>query len=371
MKKVLLTAMALLTIASASVFGMYGVDGNDWINFLVHGNQFRARMEQLGFVLGNDTIKGTLGFKADGGWMGQILSGNNSDVQLDATLSAGIGYTSDMFGIGVGYNFTYIDKYLQVHTPTLVFNALNNNLRVAIPIQVAVTDNDHGFGTKFTGVGFNQIELRYYTGLDAFNLIRVDFNYKNGTWENALGSKSIYEVFGMQLRLYFLNTQVGNVTVNPYIRIDYHQALRGTVLNTDYLTIGDMYSGQSAYAISENTAQSDIYDVSPFSLSIKPVLSLAASSDVVSLYFEPAIGYKVTSEKRKGAAQITTHALTWAAYAEMYVRPVEDLEWYFEMDVNGNVTGKTGAVANQDLSPVLFETTTGITWYLPSFGANE
>lgn len=29
MKKVLLTAMALLTIASASVFGMYGVDGND------------------------------------------------------------------------------------------------------------------------------------------------------------------------------------------------------------------------------------------------------------------------------------------------------------------------------------------------------
>ena len=371
MKKVLLTAMALLTIASASVFGMYGVDGNDWINFLVHGNQFRARMEQLGFVLGNDTIKGTLGFKADGGWMGQILSGNNSDVQLDATLSAGIGYTSDMFGIGVGYNFTYIDKYLQVHTPTLVFNALNNNLRVAIPIQVAVTDNDHGFGTKFTGVGFNQIELRYYTGIDAFNLIRVDFNYKNGTWENALGSKSIYEVFGMQLRLYFLNTQVGNVTVNPYIRIDYHQALRGTVLNTDYLTIGDMYSGQSAYAISENTAQSDIYDVSPFSLSIKPVLSLAASSDVVSLYFEPAIGYKVTSEKRKGAAQITTHALTWVAYAEMYVRPVEDLEWYFEMDVNGNVTGKTGAVANQDLSPVLFETTTGITWYLPSFGANE
>ena len=59
----------------------------------------------------------------------------------------------------------------------------------------------------------------------------------------------------MQLRLYFLNTQVGNVTVNPYIRIDYHQALRGTVLNTDYLTIGYIYSGQSAYAISENTAK--------------------------------------------------------------------------------------------------------------------
>lgn len=374
MKKVLLTAMALLTIATASVFGMYGADGNDWINFLVHGNQFRARMDQLGFTLGNGTIKGTLGFKADGGWMGQILSGNNSGVQLDATLSAGIGYTSDMFGIGVGYNFTYIDKYLQVHTPTLLLNALNDSLRVAIPVQVAVADNAYGNGTKFTGVGFNQIELRYYTGIDAFNLIRVDFNYKNGTWENN-SSKSTVETFGMQLRLYFLNTQVGNVTVNPYIRIDYHQALKGNYLGNDfsrdYLTIGDMYRNERGYALGENQSQSDIYDVSPFYLSIKPVLSLAASSDTVSLYFEPAIGYAVASQKQKGAAQQTSHALTWAAYAEMYVTPVKDLEWYFEMDVNGNVTGKTGSVANVNLPPVLFETTTGITWYLPSFGANE
>ena len=50
MKKVLLTAMALITIASASAFGMYGVDGDDWIGFLTDGNQFRARMDQLGFV---------------------------------------------------------------------------------------------------------------------------------------------------------------------------------------------------------------------------------------------------------------------------------------------------------------------------------
>lgn len=368
--KFLIAVIGSLLITSVSAFGMYGVDGNDWINFLVHGNQLRARMEQLGFTLGNSTIKGTLGFKADGGWMGSILTGNDSDVQLNATLSAGIGYTSNMFGIGVGYNFTYIDKYLQVHTPTLVFNALNDNLRVAIPIQVAVTDNDHGFGTKFTGVGFNQVELRYYTGIDAFNYIRLDFNYKNGTWEDSLGGKSTYEVFGMQLRLYFLKTQIGNVTINPYIRIDYHQALRGNALNTDYLTIGDMYNNQSAYAISENTAQSYIYDVSPFSVHIRPVLSLAANSDVVSLYFEPAIGYSVASSKAKGQAQVTTHALAWQAYAEMYVTPVKDLEWYFEMDVNGNVTGQQNAVANANLPPVLFETTTGITWYLPSLDGN-
>ena len=55
-KKYFLTAIAILTMASAQVFAMYGVD-TDWIDFLTDGNQFRARLETLGFVLGNDTIK--------------------------------------------------------------------------------------------------------------------------------------------------------------------------------------------------------------------------------------------------------------------------------------------------------------------------
>ena len=50
MKKIFLTTIALLSMASASVFGMYGVD-SDWIFFLTHGNQFQARLETLGFTL--------------------------------------------------------------------------------------------------------------------------------------------------------------------------------------------------------------------------------------------------------------------------------------------------------------------------------
>ncbi|WP_367173837.1 hypothetical protein [uncultured Brachyspira sp.] len=102
---------------------------------------------------------------------------------------------------------------------------------------------------------------------------------------------------------------------------------------------------------------------------IKPVLSLAASSDIVSLYFEPSLGYKYAYSKETAGAESIDHALTWGAYAEMYITPVKDLEWYFEMDVNGNVTGKD-KVANVDLAPVYFETTTGITWYLPSLGGD-
>ena len=390
--KFLAAVIGSLLITTVSGFGMYGVDGDDWIGFLTHGNQLRARMDQLGFVLGNGTIKGTFGFRADTGWMGSIINSggtyNVESVSFNPTLSAGIGYTSDAFGIGVGYNFTYVDRFIQVHTPVVVLNALNNNLRLSVPIQIAVTDTDKyksrfapGWNpeskAKFTGIGFNQMELRYYTGIDAFNAIRVYASYRNWTAETdsltTPGAKAKYvsEDLHLQLRLYFLNTQIGNVTVNPYIRIDYATALKGSLIDS-YGTIANTYNNIiGAY---EDTSAGSIYSVKPYTIKIKPVLSLAASSDIVSLYFEPSLGYAYSYSKTKATAtnpavESAVHALTWGAYAEMYVTPVEDLEWYFEMDVNGNVTGAQ-KVANADLAPVLFETTTGITWYLPSLGGD-
>lgn len=363
MKKVLLTAMALLTIASASVFGMYG-KGDGWIDFLVHGNQFRARMDQLGFVLGNDTIKGTFGFKADQGYLGAILKADKNGTStyttyFKPTLSAGIGYTSDVIGVGVGYNFTYIDKNLQVHTPVLMINALNNSIRFVAPIQVAVTDKLNGVtGSKYTGVAFNNIQLRYFTGIDAFNAIRLYAFYRNSSKEVA-GVKSVSEAFGIQARFYFLNTQVGDVTVNPYVRVEYYTALKGS--NLDNFT-AEGYDA-STY-VSTGAKQSDVYDVSPYKFAIKPVLSLAANSDYVSLYFEPSLGYTLSGSKtkaREGVASVEemSHALAWGAYAELYITPVKDLEWYFEMDVNGEV-------ASQSRIPVSFAASTGITWYLPA-----
>ena len=369
MKKVLLTAMALLTIASASVFGMYGKDdeGHAWMNFLTHGNQLRVRMDQLGFVLGNDTIKGTFGFKADQGYLGKIitssLTNGTTTTAFQPTLSAGIGYTSDIIGVGVGYNFTYINKNLQVHTPVLMINALNNSIRFVAPIQVAVTDKLNGFdGNKYTGVAFNNIQFRYYTGIDAFNAIRLYAYYRNSSKEIA-GVKSVSEAFGIQARFYFLNTQVGDVNINPYVRVEYYTALQGD--NYDDFT-AEGHDASKLYIV-DGYKQSDICDVSPYEFSIRPVLSLAANSDFVSLYFEPSLGYTLAGSKTKARGLVAsveemTHALTWGAYAELYVTPVKDLEWYFEMDVNGNVTPE----ANSYLTPVSFDASTGITWYLPA-----
>ena len=389
MKKVLLTAMAILTVASASVFGMYGMDGDDWIGFLTDGNQLRARMDQLGFTLGNGTIKGTFGFRADTGWMGSIIANggtyNNESVSFNPTVSAGIGYTSDMFGIGVGYNFTYVDRFLQIHTPVLMINALNNNLKLVVPIEIAMSDNVNSLtapdGTpiplsadtkvKFTGIGFNNLELRYSTGIDAFNEVRFYASYRNTSHEIE-GFKYVSEALALQLRLYFLKTTIGDVTVNPFIKVQYSTALKGDRLDDFYML--DSY--QNVSSLPSDRKQSDIYAANPYALTITPVLSLAASSDIVSLYFEPSLGYTVSGDaplknpNGNSPKQTLTHALTWGAYAEMYVTPVQDLEWYFEMDVNGNVTGQGTAAANANLAPVLFETTTGITWYLPSFGGD-
>ena len=101
MKRVLLTAVVIFGLACSSVFGMYGAD-NTWLFFLIHGNQLRARMNQLGFTLGNGTIKGTFGFKANTGLTGQIFT-SRGNTNLEATISGGIGYTGDGFGVGLGY----------------------------------------------------------------------------------------------------------------------------------------------------------------------------------------------------------------------------------------------------------------------------
>ncbi|MEI0445672.1 cell surface protein [Brachyspira intermedia] len=388
MKKVLLTAMALLTIASASAFGMYG-RGDSWIDFLTHGNQLRARMDQVGFVLGNGTIKGTLGFRANSinldQW-GNILSGKTGDVSLDSTISAGIGYTSEMIGIGLGYNYTFADDYINggyigVHTPVLMVNALNNNLRISIPIQVAVKDYDSvDLGipmpmpmpkSTFTGVAFDNIQLRYYTGIDAFNAIRLYFYYKNATIKTKDDAKDgmVSESFGFQARFYFLNTTVGNVNINPFVRVDFHTALKGGELENykaESISLFGFNPDGMPYMgiIPVDGKQSDFYEKNPYRVAVQAVLGITANSDIVSLYVEPSLGYQAKYDGKFNSTfsapdPKVQHQLYWGAYTELYIRPVQDLEWYFEMDINNSNSKNNGV-------PVNFASSTGITWYLPA-----
>ena len=365
MKKILLTAISLLTIVSASAFGMYG-RGDSWIDFLTHGNQLRARMDQFGFVLGNDTIKGTVGFRAEGNYWGQILSGQTDNLAFLPTVSAGIGYTSEMIGIGIGYSYTYVNNKFTgptgIHTPVLMINALNNNLRIAVPIQIAVKDIDTGNDQKntYTGIAFDNIQLRYYTGIDAFNAIRVYFYYRNNSSKDENNATYTSEAFGFQTRFYFLNTTVGNVNINPFVRVDFHTALKGDLLK-EYKA--EFMEGSF---LRDNEKQSDNYDISPYIVAVQAVLGITANSDIVSLYVEPSLGYqaKYDGKFKNVENNKVQHNLAWGAYTELYIRPVQDLEWYFEMDINNSNEKQNGV-------PVNFASSTGITWYLPSLGGAQ
>ena len=359
MKKVLFTVIAVLSISNALVFGMYG-NNNDWIDFLTDGNQFRARMDQLGFTLGNDTIKGTFGFRANTGYLGSILTSSDNNFNLDATVSAGIGYTSELIGIGIGYNYTMpvIDENLNsyknfgIHTPVLAINALNNNLRIVVPVQIAITDSLYNANNyKYTGISLDP-QIRYYSDSDIFKQFRLILKYGiNQTKDTS--STYTASSFGFDFRLYF-GAVVGNVSLTPFIKVTYD-----TSLGAKGKTLGSYEVYSDSVIIPMNTG-ADLLERETYQLSILPTLGLEASSDIVSLYMEPGLGYSIIDDGLKGSG--ITHALAWSAYTELYITPVEDLEWYFEMDVNGDYAPDGNSI------PVYFETTTGITWYLPSFG---
>ena len=384
MKKIFLTTITLLSMASASVFGMYGVD-TDWIFFLTHGNQFRARLDQLGFTLGNDTIKGTFGFDNNtgfgGAYGGLLVDNDGTHYSFVPSISMGLGYTSSLISVGVGYNATIGDHTQKfngktepktvnksAHTPVLVLNAMDNAFRMAIPIQVYV-DND-----KFDGGGYDNkmavsvdSQFRYYTGLDALPQVRLYLRY--GLYQNeskatkdAEKVKTKYgESFGFDFRLYF-GSMVEEVALQPLVRLAYDGALGNYHANTRIQAVKAMDGAYSTVS----------YGGGVWNLKLMTGLGLTANSDIVSLYLEPQLGLKVTRRGSSSSAGVgpdgtptaasiarDSFNLAYNVYAEIYITPLKNLEWYFEAQLGSDlpVGGSLGFG---------FNGTTGITWYLPA-----
>ena len=379
-------------MASASVFGMYGVD-TDWIFFLTHGNQFRARLDQLGFTLGNDTIKGTFGFDNNtgyGGTYGALLQGTtealpNGDPTAKnhyydwlPSISMGLGYTSSLISVGVGYNATIGDHTQKfngktesktvnksAHTPVLVLNAMDNAFRMAIPIQVYV-NNDKD--SDAAGGGYNNemavsvdSQFRYYTGLDALPQVRLYLRY--GLYQNeskatkdAEKVKTKYgESFGFDFRLYF-GSMVEEVALQPLVRLAYDGALGNYHANTRIQAVKAMNGDYATVS----------YGGGVWNLTLMTGLGLTANSDIVSLYLEPQLGLQVTRKApttspdaggapAPAAIASDSYGLAYNVYAEIYITPLKNLEWYFEAQLGSD----TGTIFG-------FNGTTGITWYLPA-----
>ena len=376
MKKIFLTTIALLSIASATIFGMYGPD-SDWIFFLTDGNRFRARADQLGFTLGNDTIKGTFGFrnKGFGGQFGKMLNTTDGvNYNFNPTISMGLGYTSSLISVGVGYNATIGSqrwtKYngkaqgkkteAVAHTPVLVLNAMDNAFRMAIPIQVVNLADKYEGGDKgsVTAVSLDA-QFRYYTGLDFLPQIRLYLRYGNYDYEfNDGGTKdkgTFAETFGFDFRLWF-GSMVEEVAINPIIKIQYNGAL-GRQHNQTRIQAANLVSATTTIG---GSGYAPTWAKGAWDLKIIPALGITANSDIVSLYVEPSLGFQINqrgSATDKNAKEL--YSLYYGAYAEIYITPLKNLEWYFEVDLNNG-----GTTADQ--SAITFAGTTGITWYLPA-----
>ena len=381
MKKIFLTTIALLSMASATIFGMYGPD-SDWIFFLTDGNRFRARADQLGFTLGNDTIKGTFGFrnKGFGGQFGKMLNTTDGvNYNFNPTISMGLGYTSSLISVGVGYNATIGSqrwtKYngkaegktteAVAHTPVLVLNAMDNAFRMAIPIQVVNLADKKANGDKgsVTAVSLDA-QFRYYTGLDFLPQIRLYLRYGNYGYEKTTGGTkdkgTFAETFGFDFRLWF-GSMVEEVAINPIIKIQYNGAL-GKQHNQTRIQAANLVNDAATVANTGNQSSivTNSWAKGAWDLKIIPALGITANSDIVSLYVEPSLGFQIT---QKGSATDNKvkelYSLYYGAYAEIYITPLKNLEWYFEVDLNNG-----GTTADQ--SAITFAGTTGITWYLPA-----
>ena len=371
MKKVFLTTITLLSMASASVFGMYGVD-TDWIFFLTHGNQFRARLDQLGFTLGNDTIKGTFGFDNntgfDGAYGGLLLDNDGTHYSFVPSISMGLGYTSSLISVGVGYNATvgsHVEKFngktepktvnKSAHTPVLVLNAMDNAFRMAIPIQVLnLTDKIGGNKVSVTAVSL-EAQFRYYSGLDFLPQIRLYIKYGNYGGQLSQGGQkeklTFAESFGFDFRLYF-GAMVEEVAIQPIVKLAYNGALgkqhsKTSVTALSALDDSASFMGQitSLFANpgSGSTTQptttyggNAAWKKSAWDLTLAPALGITANSDIVSLYVEPSLGLKITQPGSETDNKVKeTYGLAWGTYAEIYITPIKNLEWYFEADVGG------------------------------------
>ena len=363
MKKLILNIIVISTIIHSKTFAMYSAT-SDWNKFLTHPNKFVATVEQFGFVLGNGSVRGTFGFKGNNVIFNSVDSVKN--IQINPTISAGLGYTSDIFSIGLGYSYQYNHKYLSTHTPVLMFNFLNKQFRLVIPVSIATTDKYYSDSSlenkndyKYLGLS-TDTHIRYYTGLDIMPQLRFYVKYGiNQKDYKTVGSvdtiKESASSLGLDFRAYFYTVYEG-IEVEPFIKITYNTALdaEGKVGNTSTRVSAGKEYGLRAPKTDEE--KSSAYIKNPFALTILPALGLTAKTDIIELYVEPSLGYKLSED---GFNKLL-HSLAWAAYGEIYITPIENLEWYFEADV--------GSTDDPTKSQVLeFATSTGITWYLPKF----
>ena len=418
MKKIIL----LLLILSTSVFGYYSSDA--MIDLLVQSNQLRVRTDRVGAVFGNENVRAAIGLTGANSLSGIIVHNVNDFDALNnakkglyqfvpAVLGA-IGYDSDLFGIGFGYEFKWKDATYMVHTPIITLTALEDTFRINIPVSVGVGQRSYynrADSLKGTMVISTGIEARYYFNMEYFSHLRFYLNYGNSTIKeiNNPSTNFTQQSVGFQARAYFnydfsyykitpiirfqfdtaLATKFKNITRNYNIVDNYYITAKGfapvngaitegsygsTGANADANTGGELRGGYIA------SIPNTYYAEEPYRIGIAlPVgFRTVSESGTIELYVEPALSLTIVNAKRiysfsqamQGLENLTEeyrrkspfYTFGYVVYGELYIRPRPRLEWYTEIQTGGATVA--GELANTSGSTsLIFNASTGITWY--------
>ena len=199
--------------------------------------------------------------------------------------------------------------------------------------------------------------------------IRLYLRYGGGNYKVGTQSEKIGETFGFDFRLYF-GSMVEEVALQPYVKLVYNGALGKYHKNMRIEAVSVLTTGN--FNIPNNLQLAK----SAWNLNLVAGLGLTANSDIVSLYLEPSLGLKVEQAGSTDKNAKELYSLGYGVYAEIYITPLKNLEWYFEAEI-GNLGGSgtytttdaTGTTTHQVSFTKLglgFNASTGITWYLPA-----
>ena len=408
MKKLLI--ILLFILIPMSLFGFYGDgSGRSFIDFLMDKDQLRARTDQIGFLYGTEHIR--VAFGVTGNTSGVILDNWTNDSSTNNKLSSyfrpsvavAVGYKSDLISVGGAYQFKYVDSNYMVHTPALMLTAMDNTLRFNIPVAIGVGNNF----IKNTIVASTAIEARYYLHkfIDYFSQLRLYFYYGYARMSYAKiissaqaegvdpNSKAIYKdqtSIGVDLRAYFNFPTDKGVSIEPYIRVLYSQALdtvenlngtlnkyKGENFNItpygfDYTSLSfdatgteKLSGGYIASVPGIPNPQGRVPISGIYRVGIALPLGLRASNDFVSLYVEPSLSVTIFGGKisllgveRKGFF----YTFGYVVYSELTVTPVKYLELFLELQTGG-ASRLGGDLYGASATTMILNASSGIAWY--------
>ena len=409
MKKLLI--ILLFTLIPMSLFGFYGDgSGRSFIDFLMDKDQLRARTDQIGFLYDCETDYLRLAFGVTGNTTGVILDNWTNDSQTNRKLNdyfrpsvaVAVGYKSDLISVGGAYQFKYVDSNYMVHTPAIMLTAMDNTLRLNIPVAIGVGNNF----IKNTFIVSTAVEARYYLHkfIDYLSQLRLYVYYgyarmsyakilSDGGFDVDPSSKAIYKdqaSVGVDFRAYFNFPTERSLSIEPYIRVLYSQALetvenlngtlnkyKGENFNItpygfDYTSLSfdatgteKLSGGYIASVPGIPNPQGRVPISGIYRIGVALPLGLRASNDFVSLYVEPSLSATIfggnislLGVERKGPF----YTFGYVVYAELTVTPVKDLELYLELQTGG-ATRLGGDLYAASTTTMILNSSCGVAWY--------